>query len=597
MQSRLVLAFFTLLLCWSCHQDDFDSPTNVIIIITDDQGYGDVGRHGNPSIRTPHLDTLYDESIRFTNYHSATTCAPTRAGLLTGVNCNRAGAWHTIVGRSFLNTKFSTIADILGDNGYATGIFGKWHLGDNHPYLPQQRGFSEVLIHGGGGVGQTPDYWGNDYFDDVYFHNGEARQFSGFCTDIWFEEAIGFMRQNQSSGTPFFTYISTNTPHDPHYAPQEYIDMYDRDSTVNHASFYGQISNIDDNLGRLESFLKNSGLKENTLLIYTTDNGTASGASLDQTGHVTRGYNYGMRGKKGSKYEGGHRVPLIMRFPRLSSLEPGNISILSTYTDLFPTILSFLNIKFDLPYELDGSDLMPAIEERPHADLHDRIVIVDTQRRDTLTKYKDYSIMQGSMRLVDGSEYYDLRTDPGQRTNIADRFPQEVSVLQEAYEQWWQAIIKENGGQHLISIGHEDQQDVLLICHDWHTEGVPPWHQFHIRQARVDNGYWDINIEAAGQYRFRLYRWPPSSQLKFNEGIAPGEPIPGGRSFPEGIPLEIQSARIEIQDHNLENSDPVDDTFFEFIVSLDQGPSQLKTFFDVESGERGAYYVEATRVN
>ena len=155
---------------------------NVILVITDDQGYGDMACHGNPVLKTPHTDSLYKDSVRLTNFHVAPTCAPTRAGLMTGRYCNRTGVWHTVMGRSLLRRDEVTMADIFSANGYKTGIFGKWHLGDNYPYRPQDRGFQEVLIHGGGGVGQTPDFWGNNYFDATYMNNGYPESVTGYGT-------------------------------------------------------------------------------------------------------------------------------------------------------------------------------------------------------------------------------------------------------------------------------------------------------------------------------------------------------------------------------------------------------------------------------
>jgi arylsulfatase A-like enzyme len=171
---------------------------NIVFVLTDDQGYGDLACHGNPWIKTPNLDQLHYESVTFSNFHVATTCAPSRSGLMSGNNCNRVGAWHTIMGRSFLSTNFKTLPSYLQEAGYTTGIFGKWHLGDSYPYRPQDRGFDEVLIHGGGGVGQTPDYWNNDYFDDTYLHNGLAKKYKGYCTDIWFDESIKFIKQSEN---------------------------------------------------------------------------------------------------------------------------------------------------------------------------------------------------------------------------------------------------------------------------------------------------------------------------------------------------------------------------------------------------------------
>lgn len=199
----------------------FGQKPNIIFILTDDQGYGDLACHGNSWIKTPHLDKLYSESIRFTNFHVGTTSAPTRAGLMSGKYCNKVGVWHTINGREMLSEDVEILPELLKEAGYQTGIFGKWHLGDSYPFRPQDRGFDEVLIHGGGGVGQQPDYWNNDYFDDTYFHNGNPEKFSGYCTDIWFSEAIKFIRNNKRR--PFFCYIPTNAPHSPFHVEEKYM--------------------------------------------------------------------------------------------------------------------------------------------------------------------------------------------------------------------------------------------------------------------------------------------------------------------------------------------------------------------------------------
>ncbi|MCG8602951.1 MAG: sulfatase-like hydrolase/transferase, partial [Verrucomicrobiales bacterium] len=195
-----------------------DKP-NIVFVITDDQGYGDLSCHGNPTLKTPHLDALAAESVRLDDYHVAPTCSPTRAALLTGHWTNRTGVWHTIMGRSMIRKNEITVGQIFKDNGYATGMFGKWHLGDNYPFRPEDRGFTEVLRHGGGGVGQTPDYWDNAYFDGSYFHNKKPVPVEGFCTDVFFDYAKQFIEQQTKAKKPFFAYISLNAPHGPMHAP------------------------------------------------------------------------------------------------------------------------------------------------------------------------------------------------------------------------------------------------------------------------------------------------------------------------------------------------------------------------------------------
>ena len=204
----LIIYIFTLLINISWAQ-----MPNIILVITDDQGFGDFGFSGNQHIKTPHIDKFRNNSILLDNFHVDPTCSPTRAALLTGRYSNRTGVWHTVQGRNLLRKREITLPDILSNNGYKTGIFGKWHLGHNYPYRAQDRGFKHVVIHSAGGVGQAPDYWGNDYFDDTYIKNGIYEKFNGFCTDIWFDEAIKFIKENKNK--PFFAYISTNAPHGP----------------------------------------------------------------------------------------------------------------------------------------------------------------------------------------------------------------------------------------------------------------------------------------------------------------------------------------------------------------------------------------------
>ena len=327
---------------------------NIIFILTDDQGYGDLGCEGNPWIKTPSMDTLFAESVRFTNFHTGTTCAPSRAGLMTGKYCNKVGVWHTIKGREILSSEENTLAGWLKEAGYRTGIFGKWHLGDNYPYRPQDRGFDEVLIHGGGGVGQEPDYWNNDYFDDTYFHNGKAEKYNGYCTDIWFSEALKFIENNKNG--PFFCYLSTNAPHHPYYVEAKYSDPYKNNPDIPHPDFYGMISNLDENLGRLREALDSLGLSTNTILVFMSDNGTSGGVEFGKDGEIMAGYNAGMRGKKGSPYDGGHRVPFFLYWPDGGIPGGKDVSTITSYIDFVPTILDLCGI-FHLKTALTESAL------------------------------------------------------------------------------------------------------------------------------------------------------------------------------------------------------------------------------------------------
>ena len=290
---------------------------NFVFVLTDDQGYGDLGCHGNDAIRTPNLDRFHGDAVRFTDFHVGTTCAPTRAGLLTGHFCNSAGVWHTIGGRSLLREDEWTLADALRGAGYRTGQFGKWHLGDSQPFRPHERGFERAVYHNGGGIGNIGDAWGNDYFDDTYYVNGVPTKFEGYCTDVFFREGLRFIEQHRDE--PFYCHISTNAPHGPLNVEPHYASAY-ADSTPHEdrARFYGMITNIDDNFGLLVRRLDELGLADDTIVVFMTDNGTATGVELDEHGYPQQGpgsFNAGMRGKKGSPYDGGHRVPFFLRYP------------------------------------------------------------------------------------------------------------------------------------------------------------------------------------------------------------------------------------------------------------------------------------------
>ncbi len=350
---------------------------NVVFVLTDDQGYGDLACHGNPVLRTPHLDRLHSESVRLTNYHVGPTCAPTRAGLLTGHYANSTGVWHTIGGRSLLRQDEISLADFFSRAGYVTGIFGKWHLGDNFPYRPQDRGFDEVLVHGGGGVGQTPDYWGNDYFDDSYWDGDRWVAQEGYCTDVWFRHGLDFIERNRER--PFLCYIPTNAPHSPHLVHPRYSAPY-RDNTphADRANYYGMVSCIDENVGVLRAKLAEWGLAENTILIFMTDNGSGGGVEVDERHFVTSGFNAGMRGKKNSEYDGGHRTPCFVHWPAGGLTGGRDVERISANVDILPTLLDLCAVDDPTAYDFDGQSLAPLLAgETPG--WPDRALVTDSQ--------------------------------------------------------------------------------------------------------------------------------------------------------------------------------------------------------------------------
>ena len=197
----------------------------------DDVGYGDFSCLGNPIVKTPHLDAFWKQSVRFTDFHVSPTCAPTRAALMTGRHEFKSGVTHTIFERERLSLKATTLAQVLKSAGYTTGIFGKWHLGDEAAYQPDRRGFDEVFIHGGGGIGQTypgscGDAPGNTYFNPAILHNGTFEKTEGYCTDVFFDQALRWIDARRKAGTPFFAYITPNAAHEPLQCPEDYATRH-----------------------------------------------------------------------------------------------------------------------------------------------------------------------------------------------------------------------------------------------------------------------------------------------------------------------------------------------------------------------------------
>ena len=572
------------------------SRPNVIFVLTDDQGYGDLGCHGNEIIKTPNLDRLHHQSMRLTNFHVSPTCAPTRASLMTGRYNNRTGVWHTIMGRSLLREDEVTIADVLKNNGYKTGIFGKWHLGDNYPFRPQDRGFDEVLIHGGGGIGQTPDFWDNDYFDDTYLYNSKYKKFKGYCTDIWFDNAIKFIETNKNH--PFFCYISTNAPHGPFHVAEKYSQPYkDAGLSEKRARFYGMIANIDENMGRLDQKLETLELKENTIFVYLTDNGTSIGVNVDKDGWVRgKGYNARMRGHKNWPYEGGHRVPCFIRWPQGGIAGGKDIKKLTAHFDLMPTVMDLCGITKPNNLKFDGTSLTPLLQTKAKA-WSERVLVVDSQRIENPQKWRKSVVMNEHWRMINGRELYDMTDDPGQLRDISGSHPATVQNLREAYEKWWVDISKRFSEYCYIVLGTAQENPATLTGHDWHTEEKQPWHQRQIRNALKANGFWAVSVAEKGEYEISLRRWPTELRIPITAGVLGKKKTPRVTAVGKGKALQIVSARLKIA--NVDETETVakDTESVSFRVLLDTGKTKLQTWFTDDKGESfGAYYVQVRRI-
>ncbi|MEM7697101.1 MAG: arylsulfatase [Verrucomicrobiota bacterium] len=426
------------------------SRPNIILVITYDQGYGDLSCHGHPFLKTPNLDRLYAESTRFTDFHVSPTCAPTRASLMSGLAPFKVGVTHTILERERLALDAVTIAEVLDKAGYTSGIFGKWHLGDADPYQPSARGFDEMFIHSAGGIGQNfPGTQGaipgTSYFDPLIKHNDQIVQTEGYCTDVFFTQALGWIQKCAESDQPFFAYIPTNAPHGPFIVADEYKKPFEQyTDRSDEQAFFGMIVNIDENMGRLMSKLDEWDLAKDTLLIFMTDNGSARGSKI---------FNAGMKGGKGSVNQGGARVPFFMRLPGV--IKPGvDIDRLTRHVDVFPTFAELAGGKLPEGVELDGRSLLPLIEN-PEADWSDRMTFFHGGRwakagapgkwgggesDPEKSKYKRFAVRSERWRLVGKDSLYDLDADPGETTNVIAEHPEVAAEMLSAFDEWWEEV-------------------------------------------------------------------------------------------------------------------------------------------------------------
>ncbi|MEW4486836.1 arylsulfatase [Thalassoglobus sp. JC818] len=569
-----------------------DQP-NVVLVITDDQGYGDLSCHGNPVLKTPAIDELFEESVRLTDYHVSPTCSPTRSALLTGHWTNRTGVWHTIMGRSMLRENEVTMGQIFKDNGYATGMFGKWHLGDNAPYRPEDRGYTEVLRHGGGGVGQTPDYWDNAYFDGSYWHNGEVEPAEGFCTDVFFEAAMDFIDEESSAGRPFLAYIATNAPHGPMHSPEEYSAPYAGLNDVGLENFFGMIANIDYNVDRLRSFLDEKNLTENTIFIFTTDNGSSSGWKL---------HNSGMRAGKGSPYDGGHRVPFFIYWPEGDLTGGRDVKPITAHVDVIPTLIELCGLTPPESVKFDGQSIVSLLNNNAN-DWPDRILVTDSQRVKDPIKWRQSSVMTNQWRLINGKELYDIQQDPGQESDVASGHPEVVARLRDFYEEWWADLLPSFSQNAAIHLGDPRDNPARLTSHDWITTGSTPWNQAHIRSALngdANTGFWNVNVLEDGLYRIRLRRWPEETQAALNAELPPGDPVPGTKAFRTTPGKSIQPVRATLKIGDLVEEKSVDADAEEvvFEVQIPAGKKQMTALFEAPDGTvYGAYYAYVEKLN
>ena len=502
-----ILFIFTLHL--GCSTKVKQKP-NIIIIITDDQGYGDIGFNNNSQILTSNLDLLASQSIRFNNFYVSPVCAPTRSSLLTGRYSLRTGVTDTYNGGAMMSTDELTLSEILRENNYNTGIFGKWHLGDSYPFRPTDQGFNESLIHLSGGIGQVGDftnyYAGNrSYFDPILWHNNEQKKYDGYCSDIFTDEALKFIESNKSN--QFFCYLSFNAPHTPLQLPEKYYDLYkDLDPSliyedekikmskkdINDAKkIYGMITNIDHNVGKLIKKLKELKIDKNTILIFMTDNGAQQ-----------KRYASNLRGLKGKVYEGGIKVPFYLKFPKIHGNNGKDINSLSAHIDVLPSLLNLCDIEIPKDIKIDGKNFLnKPLEERS---------FFSYWTRKSPELYQNMSLNKGKYKLVGNTNYdspiesfelFDIDRDPYEIENLIDNKKEVAIEMKMEMDNIYNELINSNNiiNKPRIIIGSEYENPSFLNRND----------------ASGQRGIWAQN-EIFGFWRTKVYKGKYNFRFKFN---------------------------------------------------------------------------------
>jgi arylsulfatase A-like enzyme len=594
---RPATIFLSILLLFSCKYrkqaerevKNIAARPNVILVMTDDQGIGDLGAHGNPWIKTPNIDRFYEESVRLTDFHVSPLCTPTRSAIMTGVYPIKNGTWATFKGRDMLHASLPIMPEIFKQNGYATAMFGKWHLGNNYPSRPTDKGFDYAIHHSSGGVGELSDYWGNNYFDDTYLVNNEPQQFEGYCTDVWFNEAIKYIKANKDE--PFFIYLPTNAPHDPLYVDKKYSDPYEHleGQKIYKAKYYGMLANIDENFGKLNDFLKNEGLDDNTILIYCSDNGSRFGVSPD----YKLGWNKGFRGLKSDKLEGGHRVPFFIRWPNANMIGGNEISELTNHVDLVPTLAGLCDLKLPENFDGDGVDFSDLLLSKKQ-NLDERISFIHHRQDYRQPKPIEGScIMRGDWRLLNGNELYDIRKDPKQQNNIAQNHPEIVSELLKANEDFIAAVITKKTYQEYAynAVGTEQNKITLTVQHAIGDDG-PIWKQEEIAAGKKNkNATHPIQIGQKGKYRISCMRWPEE-----NGGPIQGIPKINPKGLFDYKRINPKKARITLFGKTSEKDITAEDEKVVFELELEEGNTLMDAHFIEGDQAYGVYYIYVEKV-
>jgi arylsulfatase A-like enzyme len=539
---------------------------NVVVMLIDNQGYYELSRNGNQIVQTPRIDKLSTQAVNFTEFYAPPFCSPSRSALLTGRYALRSGIHNTVGGVSILHKNETTMAKLLKENGYNTAIFGKWHLGSSYPYAPKFRGFDEVFVHGGGGVSQLGDYYGNNHIDATYSHNDEFVPSKGFSTDVLFDQAINYIENKKEDEEPFYCFVSTPAVHFPTnrhpVTTQRLLDRGVEDSK--YMPLYSMIENVDDNVGKMLDYLKKSGLKENTIVVLASDQGVNDrGAEQHRSGTFQN---------RTLSFDEKHHVYCMIQYPELTDNNAGDTDKLTGMVDVMPTILDICDIT--LPSNLDGQSMKPLLNANESWD-DERKLIIQCPRSRTRAKWKNTAVKYKKWRLVEGKELYNITYDFGQLKDVANDYPEIVNELKQSYEIFWNSLAP---ADELISehiLGAKESPEVRLEGMDWY-EGDAPWTQQGLVN-RKSQGKWRVHIENDGKYQFELRRYP-------REKIMPIEAVSAS------IKIGESEAKVEI---DKAASDAI------LVLELKKGTyDMITTFKDPEHTESkdgwGANYVHVS---
>ncbi len=555
------------------------SRPNIVVIMPDDQGYGDHGVTGNSVIRTPNIDALAQDSASMSDFYVCPVCSPTRASLMTGRYHYRTRVVDTFKGRSMMEPEEVTVAEVLQNAGYATGIFGKWHLGDNYPLRPDDQGFDESYIHRGGGLAQPSEPIENNrrYTNPILFENGKQIETEGYCTDLYFDAAIRFIDRCKQEGKPFFVYLPTNAPHGPyHDVPQELYEYYKtvdlksimvgkKGNVDQLARIAAMIENVDQNIGKLDQHLKEQGLFDNTMVVYLVDNGPNSMRFAGP-----------FRGMKATVHEGGIRSPFFVRWPE--RLRPGTVSDrIAAHIDLLPTIADAAGVKVPRNANVDGRSLLPLLEGKS-PDWPDRHIVLQVHRGDEPVRYHHMAVRNQRWKLVHPSgfgqekmpegvpfELYDMASDQAEKVNLAESKPEKLEAMLKAYDVWFDDVSNtrtDNYAPPRMVIGSDNELVSALTLQDWRVSDSAGW---------GESGVWLVNVERPATF---------DAELVYSQPVGPMELSLSIGSVTRKATLEEGQTRLVISD-----------------ISVPQGDAEIRVRSSIKGRKGDPYHVILSRVD